>query len=88
LDQVGKHPAGRSLRIGCGMTPADFRAARLSLGLTPAQAATLLGYGNQSRISELEHGKRRPSATVQRLIQAYLDGYRPADWPKHDANAA
>lgn len=63
------------------MTPAEFRAARLRLGLTPPQAADLLGYGSRNRISEIEHGKRNPSAAVARLVQAYLDGYRPEDWP-------
>jgi DNA-binding transcriptional regulator YiaG len=63
------------------MTPAEIRAARLSLGLTPEQAAPLLGYGARSRISEIETGARNPSAAAARLLRAYLDGYRPSDWP-------
>lgn len=63
------------------MTPAEIRTARQSLGLTQAQFALLLGYGAKSRIAELENGARAPSGAVVRLIRAYLDGYRPADWP-------
>ena len=63
------------------MTPAAFREARKSLGLTQAQAASLLGYKAASRISEIERDVERPSESVIRLLRAYLDGYRPDDWP-------
>jgi transcriptional regulator with XRE-family HTH domain len=63
------------------MNPAEFKEARQSLGLDQRQAADLLGYGNAVRISEIEVGKRNPSASVLRLLAAYVDGYRPADWP-------
>lgn len=63
------------------MTPEAFRAARKSLGLTQAQAADMLGYGAQSRVSEIERGLINPGASVVRLLQAYLDGHRPQDWP-------
>lgn len=66
------------------MTPAQIKEARLSLGLTPPQAAALLGYADRSRISEIEHGRRNPSAAALLLLQAYLDGYRPANWPKNE----
>ena len=62
------------------MTPAEFRAARKSLGLTQTQAAAMLGYGQHSRISDIETGKHAAPATTVRLLRAYLDGYRPADW--------
>lgn len=64
------------------MTPADIRAARLRLSLSPDQAAHLLGYGAPARIWEIEAGRRVPSESVLRLLRAYLDGYRPADWPQ------
>lgn len=64
------------------MTPEQIKEARKSLGLTPTQAAQLLGYGAVSRIYEIEAGARRPSASVVRLLAAYLDGYRPLDWPE------
>jgi transcriptional regulator with XRE-family HTH domain len=63
------------------MTPADFRAARLSLGLTQAQLAAVMGYSGQSRIAEIETGARNPSHAAQRLMDAYVAGYRPDDWP-------
>ena len=63
------------------MTAAEFKQARHTLGLTALQAANMLGYGAATRISEIENGKRSPSASVVRLLRAYLDGYRPDDWP-------
>ena len=64
------------------MTPAEIRQARIELGLTPSEIAPLLGYGAASRIYEIESGARNPSAAALRLLRAYLDGYRPDDWPK------
>lgn len=59
------------------------------LGLTQAQLAPLLGYGAASRVSEIANGKRTPGASVVRLLRAYLDGYRPDDWPvSHPASAS
>ena len=66
------------------MTPYAFNTARRKLGLTQAQAARLLGYGAAPRISEIERGERQPSETVVRLLRAYLDGYRPEDWPTEE----
>lgn len=61
--------------------PKDFRSARQALGLTQAQAAAMLGYGHRVRITEIEAGRKRPSNSVRRLLRAYIDGYRPDDWP-------
>jgi transcriptional regulator with XRE-family HTH domain len=63
------------------MTPISIREARKSLGLTQTQFAALIGYNDKTAVSALEAGSRNPSATVVRLIRAYLDGYRPDDWP-------
>lgn len=63
------------------MTPDQIKQARQSLGLTQTQIAPLLGYGSQSRVTDIETGKRNASASVIRLLTAYLDGYRPMDWP-------
>ena len=63
------------------MTPAELKQARQTLGLDQVDAARLLGYGAQTRVSEIERGVRVPSDTVTRLLRAYLDGYRPVDWP-------
>lgn len=65
------------------MTPAEFRAARLSLGLTQAQLAAVMGYAAYNRVSprDIEGGRRRPSQAAIRLLRALLDGWRPSDWP-------
>jgi DNA-binding transcriptional regulator YiaG len=67
--------------------PDKIRNARNALGLTQAELAPLLGYGDVARVSELERGARQPGGAVLRLLHAYLDGYRPPDWPRHDSNA-
>jgi len=69
------------------MTPAEFKAARLALGLTQGQLAGVLGYTPKSGrshvgIFELASGNaRQVPPQVRRLLEAYLDGYRPPDWP-------
>ena len=62
------------------MTPAEFKQARLSLGLTADQAAPLFGLRDQARVYNIEAAATVP-AWHALLMQAYLDGYRPADWP-------
>lgn len=63
------------------MTPEQFKQARQSLGLTQEQMAQALGYGNKQRVSDLETGKRGITGAIERLTRAYIDGYRPKDWP-------
>ena len=70
------------------MTPADFTAARKQLGLTQAGLAAVLGYSGQSRIAEIETGKRNPGPAVVRLMAAYAEGYRPHDWPHNELTRA
>lgn len=71
------------------MTPDEFAAAQKSLGLSDAQFALVLGFENPQHVRRLRapadasHAKRVMPATV-RLIQAYLAGYRPDDWPNRD----
>ena len=55
------------------MTPDQFKEARQSLGLSPLQAAPLLGFTNRSRIYEIEAGNAKVSKPVALLMQAYLD---------------
>jgi transcriptional regulator with XRE-family HTH domain len=67
------------------MTYADFRAARDALGLTVTQMATMLGV-DPVHVRRMQRADFRPShravtPTTLRLMQAYLDGYRPKDWP-------
>lgn len=64
------------------MTPQEIKSGRETLDLTQTQMAKMLGYGAPARISEIETGRRIPSDTTIRLMRAYLDGYRPLDWPK------
>ena len=66
------------------MTPTQLQQARRKLGLTLSDLAHLLGYeGEQARsqIHHMETGRREIRPAQRRLIQAYLEGYRPKDWP-------
>jgi transcriptional regulator with XRE-family HTH domain len=66
------------------MTHIELRSARLRLGLSLAEFARLLGYdGNQikSTAHRLEIGQRTIREPQRRLVEAYLAGYRPDDWP-------
>lgn len=63
--------------------PSEVKAARLRLGLTLEQMASMLGYqgGNlRSMQFALETGKRPLREPQRRLLIAYLEGYRPRDW--------
>lgn len=63
------------------MTNTEIKDALTALGINKREAAMMLGYSHQARISEVLAGRVTPSASVIRLLRAYLDGYRPADWP-------
>lgn len=63
------------------MTPAEIRNARETLALTQGQLANVMGLRGPAAISEWERGVKFPDGRSTRLIRAYLDGYRPADWP-------
>lgn len=66
------------------MTPSQLARARERLGLTLEAMATLLGYqGTQRRQMQydLETGRRKIREPQRRLVEAYLAGYRPDDWP-------
>lgn len=62
------------------MTPTELQQARQSLGLSQAQLGAAMGVRGQT-VSEWEREVRTPSDTAQRLLRAYIDGYRPPDWP-------
>ena len=67
------------------MTHTEIRAARLALGLTPADLAKMLDVGTQT-VTRMESTPdrskhRAPAVRMVRLIRAYLDGHRPVDWP-------
>lgn len=67
------------------MNPADLKSARHKLGLTLSEMAPMLGYTGEhgaQQVRRMETGEREIRDAQRRLVQAYLDGYRPADWPK------
>lgn len=67
------------------LSPEQIRDARLALKLTQAQLGALLDTDGQT-IRRMEgdpsHSTfRKPAVRMVRLIEAYLAGYRPADFP-------
>jgi DNA-binding transcriptional regulator YiaG len=63
------------------MTADQFREARQSLGLSASDMAAALGFSRTATVYEIESGRRKIGAPAARLVCAYLDGYRPPDWP-------
>ena len=67
------------------MTPDQIREARQTLGLTQAQLGAMLDTDPTTvRRMEMDSDKathRAPAPRMVRLLTAYLNGYRPADWP-------
>lgn len=66
------------------MTPEQLARARKRLGLTLEAMATMLGYQGVQRRQmqhDLETGRREIREPQRRLVEAYLSGYRPKDWP-------
>ena len=67
------------------MTPAEIKEARHRLGLSVNQMATMIDTDPLSvrRMEGNPEAKthRRPAPRMVRLIEAYLSGYRPSDWP-------
>ena len=60
------------------MTPAEFTAARKSLGLTQQKLGE--GFGRSKR-QVVTWEKDGPDPLAVRYMQALLSGYRPSDWP-------
>lgn len=66
------------------MTPEQFQQARHRLGLTLDQMGRMLGYQGEhirQQVHDLETGRRDIREPQRRLMEAYLEGYRPKDWP-------
>ena len=64
--------------------PIEITEARRKLGLTHSELAHLLGYqGTNTRQMgyDISIGKRPLREPQRRLLEAYLSGYRPDDWP-------
>jgi transcriptional regulator with XRE-family HTH domain len=55
------------------MKPNEIKKIRKSAGMTQSQLAEYLGYGSQTRISEIEHGNRKPGAAVIKLLEMLRD---------------
>ena len=67
------------------MNPQQIKEARQSLRLTQSQLAAMLDTdpravrAMESDPSTSKH--RTPAPRMVRLLRAYLEGYRPDDWP-------
>lgn len=59
----------------------EMAAIRSRIGLTQPQLAPLICLGSVYRVSEYERGARTIPGNIARLMRAYDEGYRPADWP-------
>jgi transcriptional regulator with XRE-family HTH domain len=68
------------------MTPQEIREARLRLGLTQDQLAHVMGLSSGMAVSDWERGIRNANGQARRLLRAYLDGYRPENWPVRQQN--
>jgi transcriptional regulator with XRE-family HTH domain len=69
----------------CALAAALTKQARQNLGLTLDEMADMLGYEGEHRrqmMHRVEIGERRLREPQRRLIDAYLHGYRPIDWPR------
>ena len=71
------------------MRPDEFRTIRLTMGLTQAQLADLLGYAHTATVAAFEtdpaaKSNRTIPPLLVRLMRAYEAGYRPKDWPGRD----
>jgi len=70
---------------GEAMNNVDMKNARKALGLSVNQMGAMLDTDGQSiRRMEMDPSNstaRSPAPRMIRLIVAYLDGYRPQDWP-------
>jgi DNA-binding transcriptional regulator YiaG len=67
------------------MTPDQIKEARIALGLTQSQLGRMLETDGQTvrrmEMPATASTAREPAVRMARLIRAYLDGYRPDDWP-------
>ena len=67
------------------MNHSEIKAARQALGLSLSEFAEMLDTDptttRRMEIAPHNSTARQPAPRMVRLIQAYLDGYRPNDWP-------
>ncbi len=60
-------------------TPDKINNALWSLHLNITDGAKMLGIG-RGQMTKILNGDPEPSGPVQRLLDAYMAGYRPDDW--------
>ena len=70
------------------LTGATLKEARLMLGLSRQQLAFLLGHRQSQNIHKqlyrMEMNMVGINPCRERLLRAYLSGYRPPDWPNQN----
>lgn len=67
------------------MTGPDLRAARKSLGISQRQLGELIGYGGENprqSIGRMERGCQPIPKHIELIVDAFVQGYRPQDWPE------
>jgi len=68
------------------MNHTEIKLARQALGLSLSEFAEMLDTDPTTtrRLEMAPHNStaRQPAPRMVRLVTAYLDGYRPADWPE------
>ncbi len=63
------------------MTPAQFKEARQTLGLSTSKLGAILNVDPRTvRRWEENDGTRPPNPIACRVVQWMLDGYRPPEW--------
>lgn len=67
------------------LTPLEIKGARQKLGLTQPELAALWDT-DKDTVRKMEQSPdtktfRKPAPRMLRLLEAYLSGYRPNDWP-------
>lgn len=70
------------------MTPDEFRAGRIALGLTHKQLAAILDRDITTVQRWQADGDyaRKPDPTAARVLRWMMDGYRPPEWPAEKEN--
>ncbi|MEO1028161.1 MAG: hypothetical protein AAFX02_03795 [Pseudomonadota bacterium] len=66
------------------LTPGQFEAIRLELGLNKDDLALALGLSGKNvyvTIDEMIRGKRPISGPISTAMLAFADGWRPSWWP-------
>ena len=78
-----RHRAHPSVEV---MRADAFKEARQELGLGQDELGAMLGLSGSPKrsVRRYEQGESQIPGPIIRLIRAFLDGYRPKDWPKRN----